>query len=385
MIALKILIGVIVMVIVVMVNTVVVMWCERKWLGHMQSRRGPMRTGWHGWAQPFADALKLLGKEDLTPKGADRVLFMVAPLIAFAPAVIVYAATPWVSSFAGGASDAGIFLVFAVAALFPVGILAAGWSSHNKYSLIGGFRSAAQQISYEVPMIMAVLGVVMVAGATSLAGIVDAQSGIWNVLTQPFAFLIFFIGMLAEMNRTPFDVPEAESELVGGFNTEYSSMRFALFFVAEYVHVFTWSLFTALLFLGGWKGPFLPGWLWLILKTYGVVFLVIWVRATLPRIRADQLMGLGWKVLLPATLLNVLLSATGVVAGTATLVVLEVLGAAGLFYVITWLGRHAGESARALGAARVREDLAGMRLPERAGSAAVAAPAPASTSGEVRP
>lgn len=365
--ALRVLLGVAVITIVVMLNTVVVMWCERKWLGHMQSRQGPMRTGWHGVLQPIADAVKLLGKEDLIPAGADRGLFLIAPLVAFAPSVMVYAASPWVRDIAGVGSDAGIFMVFAIAALFPVGVLAAGWSSHNKYSLIGGFRAAAQQISYEVPMIMAVLGVVMVAGATSLSGIVTAQAGLWNVVTQPFAFLLFFMGMLAELNRTPFDVPEAESELVGGFNTEYSSMRFALFFVAEYVNVFTWSLLTVLLFFGGGRGPVLPDLAWLTLKTYAMVFLVIWVRATFPRIRSDQLMMLGWKVLLPAALLNVMLTAIGVVAGTAWLVALEVAAAVGLAWLVTRLGERAGAAARARGAEAISADLAGMRLPRTSG------------------
>lgn len=366
--ALRVLFGVIVLTIVVMLNTVVVMWCERKWLGHLQSRQGPMRTGWHGVIQPFADAIKLLGKEDLVPAGADRLLFMIAPLIAFAPSVMVYAASPWVQEIAGVESDAGIFMVFAIAALFPVGMLVAGWSSHNKYSLIGGFRAAAQQISYEVPMIMAVLGVVMAAGATSLRGIENAQSAIWNVATQPLTFILFFIGMLAELNRTPFDVPEAESELVGGFNTEYSSMRFALFFVAEYVNVFTWSLLTVLLFFGGGKGPVLPELVWLTAKTYAVVFLIIWVRATLPRIRADQLMALGWKVLLPAALLNVMLTAVGAVSGTVTLVVLEFAAAAVFVWVIARLGARVGEVARQRGADAVRADLAGMRLPRTTGA-----------------
>jgi len=343
---LKVFIGIVILVIVVMVNTIVVMWCERKWLGHLQSRRGPMRTGWHGVLQPFADALKLLGKEDLTPQGADTVLFLIAPIIAFTPSVLVYAATPWVASFAGLNLDVGIFMIFAIAALFPVGILVAGWASHNKYSLIGGFRAASQQISYEVPMILAVLGVVMLAGSMGLQEIVDSQAGVWNIVMQPFAFILFVIGMLAEINRTPFDMPEAESELVSGFNTEYSSMRFALFFVAEYVNVFTWSLITGMLFLGGWGGPFLPGILWLLLKTYLLVFMIIWVRATLPRIRVDQLMEFGWKVLLPAALLNVFITAFGMVTSPVVLVVLEFLAAAGLIWVISSIGKRAGNRLR---------------------------------------
>ncbi len=164
--------------------------------------------------------------------------------------------------------DIGIFMVFGIAALFPVGILVGGWASHNKYAMMGGFRAGAQQISYEVPMILAVMGVVMLAGSMKLSTIVESQAGVWNVVTQPFAFILFFICVLAELNRVPFDMPEAESELVSGFNVEYSSMRFALFFVAEYVNVFTLSLLTVLLFLGGWNGPILPDWIWLHLKTY---------------------------------------------------------------------------------------------------------------------
>lgn len=346
MMILKAALAVIAIVVVVLVNTIVVMWCERKWLGHMQSRRGPMRTGWHGVIQPFADAIKLLGKEDLIPDGADRVLYLIAPIITFAPAILVYAASPWVASFVGTSSDAGIFMVFAIAALFPVGILIAGWASHNKYSLIGGFRGAAQQISYEVPMILALMGVVMLSGATSLSGIVRGQSDLWHLVTQPFAFLVYLICLLAELNRTPFDMPEAESELVGGFNTEYSSMRFALFFVAEYMNIFTWSLFTALLFLGGWNGPLLPGWIWLTLKTYSVIFLIIWIRATFPRVRVDQLMEFGWKALLPAALVNVLLTAFGIVTNTIVLIALQVAAAATFVWLVTRLGRRAGDAAR---------------------------------------
>jgi NADH-quinone oxidoreductase subunit H len=357
-IVLKTLLGVIVIVVVVLVNTIVVMWCERKWLGHLQSRRGPMRTGWHGVLQPFADALKLLGKEDLVPEGADKVLFLVAPLIAFTPSILVYAATPWMQQFIGFSSDTGIFLVFAIAAMFPVGILVAGWSSHNKYSLLGGFRAASQQISYEVPMLLAIMGTVMLAGSMSMNGIVEGQRSVWYVALQPFAFLLFFIGMLAEMNRTPFDMPEAESELVSGYMTEYSSMRFALFFVAEYTNIFTWSLFTAILFLGGWNGPLLPGWIWLLLKTYMVVFLVIWVRATFPRVRVDQLMDLGWKVLLPASLANVLFTALGIVTHPLVLVALELAATVSIVLVVAHLGRNAGNSVRetAAGVARCQTE-----------------------------
>ena len=351
-----ILIGIIVLVIVVMLNTVVVMWLERKIMAHLQSRMGPMRTGWHGLLQPFADAIRLLGKEDLMPAGADRVLFLIAPLLAFVPSMLIYTAMPWVAQIAGESLDVGIFFVFAVAALFPVGILLGGWASRSKYSMIGGFRAAAQQISYEIPLILSVLGIVMLAGSMKLSTIVDSQAPVWNVVLQPLAFILFVTCVLAELNRIPFDLPEGESELVAGFTTEYSSMRFALFFVAEYANLFTWSLLGALLFFGGWGGPLLPGIVWLTIKTYSLVFLIIWVRATLPRVRVDQLMSLGWKVLLPAALVNVLITGTGVVTSVWVLVVLEFAAAAVLIWVISRLGVTAGDRKRAAAdAVRARE------------------------------
>jgi NADH-quinone oxidoreductase subunit H len=226
-------------------------------------------------------------------------------------------------------------------------VLLAGWASANKYSVIGGFRAAAQQISFEVPMILSTVGVVMLAGSMRLTSIVESQSQVWNIATQPLAFLLFFIGILAEVNRTPFDIPEAESELVAGFNVEYSSMRFALFFVAEYMNVFTVSLLATLLFLGGWGGPVLPGIVWLIIKVYLMVYLIIWVRATFPRFRVDQLMVLSWKLLIPASLVNLLLAATGVVTNLFLLTALEFVAAAIFVWLVARLGRTAGDKARA--------------------------------------
>jgi NADH-quinone oxidoreductase subunit H len=347
MMTLRILLGVVILAVVVLVNTVVVMYCERKWLGHMQARMGPMRTGFHGALQPIADAIKLLGKEDLVPAGADRVLFLIAPLMAFVPAILVYAAMPWVEQFAGSSFDVGIFFVFAIMALSPIGVLVAGWASANKYSLIGGFRAAAQQVSYEVPMVLSTVGLVMVAGSMKLSGIVEAQAHVWNVVTQPLAFILFFIGILADINRTPFDIPEAESELVAGFNTEYSSMRFALFFVAEYMNVFTVSLLATLLFLGGWNGPVLPDIVWLLAKTYLVVFVIIWVRATFPRFRVDQLMTVSWKFLVPAALVNLLLAALGAITNLLVLTVLEFAAAVLFVWIVARLGHTAGDKLRA--------------------------------------
>lgn len=346
MMALRVFLGVVVLAVIVLVNTVVVMYCERKWLGHMQSRLGPMRTGYHGLLQPIADAIKLLGKEDLVPAGADRVLFLIAPILAFVPAILVYAAMP-LERFGAVSFDVGIFFVFAIAALTPVGVLLAGWASANKYSVIGGFRAAAQQISFEVPMILSTVGVVMLAGSMRLNSIVSSQSHVWNIVTQPLAFILFFIGVLAEVNRTPFDIPEAESELVSGFNVEYSSMRFALFFVAEYMNVFTVSLLASLLFLGGWGGPVLPDFVWLGIKVYAMVFLIIWVRATFPRFRVDQLMVMSWKLLIPASLVNLLLAATGVVTNLFVLAALEFIAAAVFVWLVARLGRTAGDKVRA--------------------------------------
>jgi NADH-quinone oxidoreductase subunit H len=351
MMALRVFLGVVMLAIIVLVNTVVVMYCERKWLAHMQCRMGPMRTGYHGLLQPIADAIKLLGKEDLIPQGADRILFLIAPILAFVPAILVYAAMP-LERFGSTSFDVGIFFVFSIAALSPVGVLIAGWASANKYAVIGGFRAAAQQISYEVPMILATVGVVMLAGSMKLTTIVESQSHVWNIVTQPFAFLLFFIGVLAEVNRTPFDIPEAESELVAGFNVEYSSMRFALFFVAEYMNVFTVSLLATLLFLGGWGGPVLPGFVWLLIKIYAMVFLIIWVRATFPRFRVDQLMVFSWKMLIPASLINLMLAATGVVTNLFVLTVLEFVGLIAFVWLIARMGRTAGDDVRAAAEAR---------------------------------
>lgn len=355
MIALRALLAAVVLTIVLLVNTVVIMWCERKWAGHMQSRLGPMRTGWHGLLQPFADALKLLGKEQFIPDNVDRAMFLIAPLLAYAPSVLMYCAMPWVANFLGFSFDTGIFMVFSAAALFPVAVVLAGWSSRNKYSVMGGFRAASQQISYEVPMILSVLGVIMLASSMRLSTIVESQSHLWNAVTQPFAFALFFIGMLAELNRTPFDLPEAESELVAGYMTEYSGLRWGLFFVNEYGGVFTWPLLCALLFLGGWNGPgpAALGIVWLFAKTYLMVFLVIWVRWALPRLRVDQLMEFGWKLLTPAALFNVLVTALGIVTNVYLLIAMQIAMLAGFALIVSRLGVRAGETAREAAAAEI--------------------------------
>lgn len=289
-----------------LLNVLFLTWLEQKVLAHIQIRMGPMRTGWHGLAQPVADAVKSLAKEDIQAAKIDRWLFNLAPVVIFVPAYLIYLAVPITDTVVGRDFDLSLLYVFAVAALFPIGILMAGWSSNNKYSLLGGLRAAAQQISYEVPMLLSVLGVVMLAGSLSIIEIVNAQAQGWFVLYQPIGFLLFLTTLCAELNRTPFDMPEAESELVAGYQTEYSGMKFALFMLAEYSNLFILSALAAALFLGGWRGPFLPPVAWFFIKTYLMVFLVIWVRGTLPRVRVDQLMDLGWKILLPVGLLNIM-------------------------------------------------------------------------------
>lgn len=290
-----------------MANIIIILYIERKLMADIQLRYGPRRVGRFGLLQPIADSLKLLLKEDIIPKNADRPLFILAPFLVFIPAFLMYLVVPVGEGLIAVNLDIGIFLAVAVSTVLPIGIIVGGWSSFNKYSMLGAMRTAAQQISYEVPLLLSFLGVVMLAGSMHLVEIVNAQQGYrWFILFQPLAFLFFFVASMADLNRTPFDIPEAESELVQGYVTEYSSMKFALFMLAEYSNILVLSMLAVLLFFGGWEGPaFLPGIVWFIIKVYAVVFLNIWVKTTLPRVRIDQLMALGWKVLLPLTLVNI--------------------------------------------------------------------------------
>ncbi|HEX9016905.1 MAG TPA: NADH-quinone oxidoreductase subunit NuoH [Chloroflexota bacterium] len=289
-------------------------WWERKISAHMQDRLGPMRTGgWHGWSQTIADILKLIQKEDIIPSASDRWLFKLAPYVVFAGSYAAYAAIPFSAAFVGSEINIGLFYVISISALVVVGLLMAGWASNNKWSLFGALRSAAQIISYEVPVALALLAVVMVAGTFDLQEINRLQGGwFWNwFVFQKFPFLflamlIYFVASLAETNRTPFDIPEAESELVAGYHTEYGGMRFALLFLSEYANMFAVSAIAATLFLGGWNSPFGgflagPVWgaLWFLGKGMAFIFVQMWLRWTLPRLRVDQLMYVGWKVLIP--------------------------------------------------------------------------------------
>ena len=287
---------------------------ERKVMGYMQLRHGPNQLGGHfGLLQTVADVLKLLIKEDTVPAMADKPLFKLAPMIAFAPAMMVVAVVPFTDKLQFADLGIGLLYYIAVSSLSTVGVLAAGWASNNKYSLLGGMRAGAQMISYEVPLVMSVIGVVLLSGSLNLNDIVAGQEGLWNIIKQPVAFVIFFIAAVAELNRVPFDLSEAESELVAGFHVEYSGFRWAFFMLSEYVYMFAMAALTVVLFLGGWHAlPFLdviPGAIWFALKWFAVTFFLIWVRVTLPRLRADHLMEFGWKVLLPLALVNIFVTA----------------------------------------------------------------------------
>lgn len=287
---------------------------ERKVMGFMQGRMGPNQVGgkW-GLLQTVADVLKLLLKEDTIPKLADRPLFILAPVIAFAPAFMVLATIPFTDKFQFADIGVGLLYYIAVSGITTVGIVTGAWASNNKYALLGGMRAAAQMISYEIPLVMSVVGVILLSGSLNLNDIVEAQRNGWFIVWQPIAFIVFFIASVAELNRVPFDLPEAESELIAGFHVEYSGFRWAFFMLAEYVYFFAMAALTTVLFLGGWLPlPFLgfiPGAVWFALKFTLVVFVLAWFRSTFPRVRADQLMEFGWKVLLPVALANIFLTA----------------------------------------------------------------------------
>ena len=296
---------------------------ERKVIAWTQVRLGPMRVGPHGILQPIADVLKLMIKEDITPAKADRWVFTMAPMLVLIPALIMFAVIPFGPTASLYITDinVGLLYIVSVTSIGVYGIILAGWSSNSKYPLLAGLRASAQLISYEVAVTMALVSMGVSAGTLSMVGIVNAQAsqGVWYLFIQPVAFFVFFVGGLAETNRAPFDMPEAEQELTGGFHTEYSGMRFALFFLAEYANMIVVSTVATTLFLGGWLRPFpnvealaflgiIPGWCWFLLKTFVFLYIFIWIRATLPRYRYDQLMRIGWKVLIPLAIANIVVS-----------------------------------------------------------------------------
>jgi NADH-quinone oxidoreductase subunit H len=288
---------------------------ERKIAGRMQGRFGPNRVGPFGLLQPLADVIKLFLKEEFTPAQANKVVFHIAPMLAVIPALISFSVIPIGPNFLVTDINVGLLLFLAMSSLGVYSITLGGWSSNNKYALLGGLRSSAQMISYELAMGLSTIGVLLLAGSLSMLDIVKAQEKTWYIVYQFPAFVIFMLTALAETNRAPFDLPEAEAELVAGFHTEYSSMKFGLFFLGEFANVITICAIAVTLFLGGWQGPFLPDslkFLWFFAKLAVLVFFFVWVRWTFPRLRYDQLMNLGWKVLLPISLLNVLITALAI-------------------------------------------------------------------------
>ncbi|MBI3010405.1 MAG: NADH-quinone oxidoreductase subunit H [Candidatus Omnitrophica bacterium] len=326
-------------------------WIERKLIARMQNRFGPTRVGVYGLLQPMADGLKMLIKEDIAPQGADRLLHAMAPILAVAPAILLFAVLPFGRYLIAADLNVGLLYFFAISSISAYAIFMGGWASRSKFSILGAMRGVAQVISYEVPGVLSAVVVIMIAGTMSTVGIVEAQAQRWFIAT-PWGFvagIIFFLSGVAEVNRTPFDMPEAESELVAGFHTEYSGMKFALWYMAEFLEAFAVCAFAVTFFLGGWQGPAvpfwvltvlgsaliatarklslpvrvvattlllaaglvwikepIPSWMWFLAKTYALVFVLVWLRGTFPRLRVDQLMGLAWKFLLPMALINIL-------------------------------------------------------------------------------
>jgi NADH-quinone oxidoreductase subunit H len=316
-----ILLQIVVILVPLLLSVAYLTYAERKVIGAMQLRQGPMVVGPMGLLQPIADALKLLMKETVFPSGANKVVFILAPVITFTLAMIGWAVIPFGDGLVIADINVGVLYLFAISSLGVYGILMAGWASNSRYAFLGALRSAAQMVSYEIAIGLIIINVLICAGSLNLSEIVRAQEGLWYFIPHFPMFMIFIASILAETNRHPFDLPEAEAELVAGYNVEYSSMGFALFFLGEYANMILMSAMAAILFLGGWLPPidvapvnWIPGPIWLILKICFVLFIFIWARATLPRYRYDQLMRLGWKVFLPLSLLWVVLTSGFLVA-----------------------------------------------------------------------
>ena len=311
----RIVVGVVGVLALVQVNALFLVWLERKVAAHIQLRIGPKEVGPFGILQSIVDGIKLVGKELITPRHADRKLFMLAPIAVFLPVLVSFVVIPFSERLLIRDMNVGLLLIFAFSTFNVLAVLVGGWASNNKYSLLGAVRAVAQNVAYEIPLLLAVLSVVMWSNSLQMSEIVASQSKVWHVFSMPVATLIFLICATAETNRAPFDIPEAESELVAGFHTEYSGMRFALFFLAEYSNMLIVSAVATTLFFGGWKSPpflgFLPvpGLIWFFAKTYALIFVTIWVRWTFPRLRFDQLMNFCWKIMIPAALLHLVVYA----------------------------------------------------------------------------
>ena len=331
-------------------TVLVLTWVERKALARIQMRMGPMRVGFHGTLQPLADAMKLVLKEDILPSWADRRVYWLAPLAVFIPSLLLWAAIPVGRDLALANLELGLFYIVAISVLSVMGLLMAGWGSANKYAMLGGLRAAGQLVSYEIPFIMAILAVAMLVQSLNLETIVDGQRNFAYILVQPLGLFIFLTAGLAELGRTPFDIHHAESELVGGPFIEYSGAHWAVFFLAEYINTFTIGALTVLLFLGGWRWPAMPfdgfahstlSVIWFLAKTYAVILFIFWIRGTYPRLRIDQLMAFGWKLLVPLSFVNIVITGIVLFYGwplwTLTLISLVLLGAT--FYAIS---RHQG-------------------------------------------
>ncbi len=306
------------------VTVLILTWLERKTLARIQMRLGPMRVGFYGVLQPIADAIKLVTKEDILPSWADRRIYWISPIAVFVPALMLWVTIPLAHDLVLSNMGMGLFYIVAISVLSVMGLVMAGWSSANKYAILGGLRAAGQMISYEIPFIMSILGVALLVQSLDLKEIVSAQSNIGFILIQPLGLLIFFTSGLAELGRTPFDIHHAESEIVGGPFVEYSGAHWAVFYMAEYVNTFTIATLTALLFLGGWKWPTMPfeGLLhttlsaaWFFMKIYLVILIMFWIRGTYPRLRIDQLMSFGWKLLVPLSFLNIVITSSVVFYG----------------------------------------------------------------------
>ena len=348
--ALYIVIGAAALFVFLSVMVLVLTWLERKALARIQMRMGPMRVGFHGTLQPIADAIKLVSKEDILPSWADRRVYWLAPLAVFIPAFLLWVTIPVARDLVLANLDLGLFYIVAISVLSVMGLVMAGWSSANKYAMLGGLRAAGQLVSYEIPFIMAIIAVAMLAQTLNLRNIVDAQATFAFILILPLSLFLFLTAGLAELGRTPFDIHHAESEVVGGPFVEYSGAHWAVFFLAEYINTFTIAALTALLFLGGWGWPTMPfegllhsalSVLWFMVKIYAVILVIFWIRGTYPRLRIDQLMAFGWKLLVPLSFINIVLVGVVLFYGWPlwVLSLLSVITLAMTFYIIV---RNAG-------------------------------------------